>query len=277
MSNATAVVDCELVDVAHDARITIDDEFASLIPPLAAEERLELEASLVAHGGARDPIIVWDRGELLPPILLDGHNRLEICWRLGLPYAVKGIRFESKDQALAWMEQNQLGRRNLSGPVFTLMLGRLYNRQKGPVGGKGTAGQRTRERLAREHGVDPRTVDRAGAFQAAAEKLGVERDISAGRLRVSAPQLVTAAKRLPKNPPKPEVAAAIRNAKGFKGSRNREERKRRHSQTWLTPAEPTDCLKAIRFYAKTFAVQSPESIDALRALLAALLEENGTR
>ncbi len=45
------------------SRVTIDPEFQSLIPPLSAEERAQLETNLVADG-CRDPLAsvagFWD-------------------------------------------------------------------------------------------------------------------------------------------------------------------------------------------------------------------------
>ena len=77
--------------------IIVDAEFAALIPPLSAEERQQLEENIVEHGGARDPLVVWaSKGTLT---LLDGHNRYEICSRLGLPFDVHELRFKSRDEA----------------------------------------------------------------------------------------------------------------------------------------------------------------------------------
>ncbi|WP_296174212.1 hypothetical protein [uncultured Brevundimonas sp.] len=59
--------------------IRIDSEFRAYIPPLSDEERQQLEANIVADG-CRDPLLVWD------DVLIDGHNRYEICTRLGLAY-----------------------------------------------------------------------------------------------------------------------------------------------------------------------------------------------
>jgi N6-adenosine-specific RNA methylase IME4 len=47
-------------------------------------------------------------------ILIDGHNRLEICTRLNLPYEVVEVAFEDREAAALWIEENQVGRRNLS-------------------------------------------------------------------------------------------------------------------------------------------------------------------
>ena len=86
----------------------IDPEFRALIPPLADEEKAQLEKNIIKHGGAHDPFIVWNG------LLLDGHNRAEICNRLSLPYATtpaKGIA--NRDDAKLWILNHQLGRRNL--------------------------------------------------------------------------------------------------------------------------------------------------------------------
>lgn len=52
--------------------IQIDAAFKAQIPPLSVEEREQLEANIAAHG-CRDPLTVWNG------VLLDGHNRYEIC------------------------------------------------------------------------------------------------------------------------------------------------------------------------------------------------------
>jgi len=264
----------ETEEVAAANGICIDPQFADLIPPLAEDERAELEASIVQHGGAREPLIVWYRNVRSRPTLIDGHHRYEICTRLGLPFRVRGIRFDSTEHAKAWMERNQIGRRNLNRDSFAVLLGRLYNRLKRLPGGRppanGKGPQRTRERLAEEYGVDPRTVDRAGAFQKAAEKLGIERDIATGSVRVTYAQVVKAAKALPPGATRHEAAAALkahRHAKRGGGKRARP------PQSWLLPEEPADCLRAIEFYTRSFLARAPASSDALAGLLSRLLED----
>lgn len=86
--------------------IRIDPEFRDLIPPLRPDERAQLEANIAAEG-VRDPLVVWQG------TLLDGHNRYEIATRLGLPYQTVEREFESRNHAVLWIVQNQLGRRNL--------------------------------------------------------------------------------------------------------------------------------------------------------------------
>jgi phage N-6-adenine-methyltransferase len=156
--------------------IKIDKEFSSLIPPLSKEERHLLEQSIIDHGGARDPLVVWS-GE--PATLIDGHNRFEICDRLGLPYNVHEMQFDSREDVCDWIDANQLGRRNLTPDSFRLLLGRRYNRMKkkhgAEKGGRGNQhaalvkGQNgplptTATKLAKEHAVSENTVKRAGKF-----------------------------------------------------------------------------------------------------------------
>lgn len=87
-------------------QLVIDPKFHALIPPLTAEERAALEASLLAEG-CRDALVVWNG------IILDGHNRYEICQAHGLPFETVARDFETRDAAKLWIIDNQLARRNL--------------------------------------------------------------------------------------------------------------------------------------------------------------------
>ena len=151
--------------------IIIDPEFRKYIPALSGEELAQLEANLV-EDGCRDPLTLWGR------VIIDGHNRFDICTRLGIPFQTVQKQFPTREAALDWMDCHQLGRRNLTPDARKLLLGRRYNRLKGEVGApEGNqnraiqSGQnvhiepeRTAERLASDHGVSERTVRRAGDF-----------------------------------------------------------------------------------------------------------------
>ncbi len=90
--------------------VHIDAEFKSLIPPLSAEERAQLEANISADG-CRDPLVLWGT------ILIDGHNRYEICTELGIAFDTVQRAFADRDEAQLWIIYNQFGRRNLSAFV----------------------------------------------------------------------------------------------------------------------------------------------------------------
>ena len=89
--------------------IFFDNEFRNLIPPLQQDERVRLEASLKTEGN-RDPIVIWKETKLM----LDGHNRYDICTNSGIPLkAALELSFPDRNAAMVWIIQNQFGRRNL--------------------------------------------------------------------------------------------------------------------------------------------------------------------
>lgn len=89
--------------------MNIDKEFKALIPPLTADEYTGLEQSILAEG-CRDVLITWCG------TLIDGHNRYEICQKHNIPFKTQEKEFPDRDNAVLWIIDNQLGRRNL--PVY---------------------------------------------------------------------------------------------------------------------------------------------------------------
>jgi transcriptional regulator with XRE-family HTH domain len=88
--------------------ITINEELRSFIDPLTPNEYAALERSLLAEG-CRDALVVWD------DVLIDGHNRHEICSRHGIEFrTVQNTTFSSLDDVMLWMIDNHLARRSVS-------------------------------------------------------------------------------------------------------------------------------------------------------------------
>lgn len=96
--------------------VAIDPEFAALIHAPSADELKGLEADIVARG-CLDAIKTWNG------LIVDGHNRFEICQRLGKPYRVEALSFDTREEAKAWMIAHQLGRRNLPENVIAYYRG----------------------------------------------------------------------------------------------------------------------------------------------------------
>jgi len=86
----------------------VDPEFRGLIPPLAAEEREQLEQNILESRKCHDPIVLWEG------VILDGHNRFEICVWHGIEFQIVEVALASRDEAIVWILDNQLSRRNLS-------------------------------------------------------------------------------------------------------------------------------------------------------------------
>ena len=57
--------------------------------------------------GCRDPVVLWNG------LLVDGHNRHEVCTKHDLKFNIVEKSFDSRSNVCIWIIQNQLGRRNL--------------------------------------------------------------------------------------------------------------------------------------------------------------------
>ncbi|MCY2944866.1 MAG: ParB/RepB/Spo0J family partition protein [Planctomycetota bacterium] len=177
-------------------KLIIDPEFKGQIPEPTPEELAQLEQNLIEHGGARDPLVSWQG------ILLDGHNRLEICTRLDLPYQVIALDLADRQAAQDWIDRNQLGRRNLNPDTASLLRGRIYNRTKKAHGGARESSHhfdnlKTSAKLATQFGVGKATIERDGQFARAVEDLKkadptIEQRVHSGK--VAKQSVVAAAK-----------------------------------------------------------------------------------
>lgn len=87
--------------------IQIDNEFKNLIPPLSTEEFQQLEENIIRDGCLHE-IIVWNE------LIIDGHNRYQICTENNIPYKAKNWNFDSREDAKEWIIRNQFGRRNIN-------------------------------------------------------------------------------------------------------------------------------------------------------------------
>lgn len=95
-------------------QIKIIKEFEDLIPPLMPEERQRLESSIIKEG-IREPLILWNN------TLVDGHNRHSIAKKHNVKFETQQKDFKDKEEALLWMINNQLGRRNISPYSRTIL------------------------------------------------------------------------------------------------------------------------------------------------------------
>lgn len=192
--------------------LIIDPEFHEQIPPLSDEEYAQLEENIV-RDGCRDPLVVWQPtpndlvvcgscqhtypesdetcsncheslsggqspNDRCSAVLLDGHNRYAICQKHGIEYRTVSVDLLDREAAADWIDQNQLGRRNLSPDQMSLLRGRRYNRAKMGHGGdrrsraqNGPLIGKTYNTLAAQHGVSRNTIKRDGTFAAAVDKL----------------------------------------------------------------------------------------------------------
>ncbi len=154
-------------------KLKIDAGFKQLIPSLSAEELQQLEQNIIRNG-CREPLCVWNN------TILDGHTRYEICTRRQIPFMIQRIYFKNREEAIAWICANQLGRRNITNETRRYLIGKRYEMEKilgshNAVGTNqhtkkevrakmlseppfGVTAGRTRERLSEEYKISHATV-----------------------------------------------------------------------------------------------------------------------
>ena len=157
--------------------LKIDPEFQSQIPPLTDDEFKQLEENILKEGKLLSPLIVWGN------TLVDGHNRYAILQKHPeIYFSTMPLRFENREEAIAWICRNQFGRRNLSPEQKRYLLGKQYEAEKkaakifrgnqytlakksgGAHGDNHHSGKKTCDRIAEENGVSRASVLRASHY-----------------------------------------------------------------------------------------------------------------
>ena len=165
----------------------IDERLRSHIPALKPDEYQQLEDNILAHG-CQSPLIVWG------DVLLDGHNRYDICTRHGVPFRVETVNLPDLEAATTWIEENQLGRRNLTPNQFHYYIGRKYQRMKKAEGGRADRDlsgdqnehPKTSDLIAEQHGISAPTVRRDAGYARNIDAIA-ETFSSEMRTRISCP------------------------------------------------------------------------------------------
>ena len=83
-----------------------DPEFEALLAPLEKDELIKLK-NAIQRDGCTDSLYTRNK------IIVDGHNRYSLCWELKTPFVVTELEFIDRNEAILWIIERQLGRRNL--------------------------------------------------------------------------------------------------------------------------------------------------------------------
>jgi hypothetical protein len=160
--------------------IIIDEEFKSLLPKLDKNTYASLEANLLENG-CRDSLVLWN------DILIDGHNRYEICSKHGIPFNTINKEFASREEALIWIISTQVSRRNLTPIQLSHYRGLQYRADKKLITNKSGQNQymeavrqhggqpnnqATAPRLAEQYKVSPRTIERDSKIAGTIDSIG---------------------------------------------------------------------------------------------------------
>lgn len=186
--------------------LTINSEFHNIIPPISSEEYQLLEESII-NEGCREAIIIWNE------VILDGHNRYEICKKHNIGFTSTEKEFVTENDAKIWIIHNQLARRNLSSYErirLALLLKpaieekaeeRMKAGKADPV--KKSAQGKTREKIAKAAGVSHDTVSKVNTIEAEASP-EVKEAVSKGEMSINEGYQKTVLKKKPK--PKKKIS-----------------------------------------------------------------------
>lgn len=169
--------------------IVVDQEFKSLIPALTNDEYTGLEENIISEG-CRDAIVLWNN------IIVDGHNRYEICTNHNIPFQTVQKEFSDRDDAKLWMMHNQLSRRNLNDMQRVAVVRKCEDSVKA----------KAKERQATSTGgMNPQLMEKFPQAEKGStrDKLGAMAGVSGKTYEHAAVVLETA--------PAPVVEAAMRN------------------------------------------------------------------
>lgn len=174
--------------------LKVDEGFKALIPPLTDEERRMLEENILENG-CDTSIVVWNG------IIVDGHNRYEVCRRHNIPFAIEEKEYGNRTDVEVWMLKNQLGRRNLNDYQRSEMVLKLKeavaekaqrvdsgeqhgNESKVTNWPPVSNGEKTREALGRLAGVSGRTLQRVKKIVDRADEQTKE-ELRSGRMSIN--------------------------------------------------------------------------------------------
>ncbi|WP_312644145.1 hypothetical protein [Hydrogenoanaerobacterium sp.] len=219
--------------------LKIDEEFKNLIPPLSPDERKQLEENLL-QDGCREPLCVWNK------TILDGHNRYEICTRHQIPFKIAHIFLRSREEAVAWICANQLGRRNITDESRRYLIGKRYKMEQ-IIGAHNAVGTnqytrkevrpkilteplfeetacRTRERLGKEYRISHATVDKYGIYANAIDSLSrvdpeLAPKILSGQIKISQENILELSRLSPSDIRRVSAELTEGDA-GYSGTRN---------------------------------------------------------
>lgn len=147
--------------------MNIKPEFKNLIRSLSPDEFEQLEKNCLSEG-IREPLIVWNNGT--DEVLIDGHHRYQIAQKHSLPFETVVKEFESEYDVIAWIINNQLGRRNLTAQEMSYLRGLEYENEKARHGGD-RGNQYTKKKVESPQNEDFPLSDKT--YEKLADKHGV--------------------------------------------------------------------------------------------------------
>ena len=199
--------------------IVIIDELRDLIPALGTDEYAQLEAHILKNG-CRDALSIWETTQRKITknfenrdeptyILIDGHNRFDICKKNNVSFNIQLLAFTDLQEVKDYMIDLQLGRRNLRPEQVSYFRGLRFLNEKSQKGKYDRENHKvqsepydpkegidTAEKLAEEYNVGRSTIKRDAEYAKGISKLDktFRDEILTGKQKVSKALIQTISK-----------------------------------------------------------------------------------
>ena len=184
-----------------DPELKIDRTLRNIIPALTSEEYTLLESSIIFEG-CREPIVVWNG------LIIDGHNRYDICKKNNIPFEIDEKNFGTKKEALKWMINNQLGRRNLNDAQKIELALKREELIGTNIGTRSILTQEKQVEIAEETGTSKGNVSKVKKVLDDGDKK-TKKLMSEGKISINKAYENTTGKKANKPKPEPEPTPAV--------------------------------------------------------------------
>ncbi len=155
--------------------IQIDEQFQRLVYPMDRQSFAQLEADILS-GRCGEPLVVWDG------FLPDGFSQYEIYSEHSLPFRTKGMEFNCRESAVAWICARQLKRSDIPDVLRRFLIGIQYRSEAAAIklfqdektwfqNGRKPICQQIAARIAAENHIAFETVKRFSSFAATLESI----------------------------------------------------------------------------------------------------------
>lgn len=132
-------------------KLKIDNEFRWLFFNKSNERIKKLKASILSNG-CINSLPVWN------DILLDGYDRYEICLDNNIHFEICKINFKNRNEAIEWICENQLKRKDLTLKMKAYLIGKLFEAQRSLGIEKGISGSKIIEKIAADYNKHTSTI-----------------------------------------------------------------------------------------------------------------------
>ncbi len=187
-------------------KLSIDEEFRRIVPPLPKDKREDLEHQIHYYGIAK-PIIIWHE------LIVFGYDEYEICSRYNIPFPTQELTYTYRSEVLNYISRKCLDLDYLTPEQNRYCVGKYYESRKKmltdnyprqnqftPNSFRRPAGMPTNELCASElreiRPLKPGTIGNYGRYAAAIDSIyrknkTVAQELLLGKFRLSIDNTIT--------------------------------------------------------------------------------------